>query len=323
MQMLQRLNVNKNILKQINRYLGKDDFERFKQLSGLSKDFIIESLTNNKDKEFVKKINTCLLINELSISHNDNAFVNANLPLDVDFIKSNGYSKELNYLESFIFKSLDNNNEDLLKFLIKNFEKKELETTLFFEKIIGFLAWNPKPEIIKLINDNVFDLNKEYNIKDNIVNLEDLIKRMMWQQYSINDLTKYESLTPLEFIGNITQPIFTEFDILYVLGYSMNENKLNDQYTQLVQNYNREYSKKEEIEYNLNQLLNSSNDVLKPINDNINLSLHEKVSKVDEKLKEYTKLLYEYNNKLALANGKEYRLEKIKEHQKEDITIER
>lgn len=323
MKMLQRLHVNKNTLKQFNKYLGKDYFERFEQLSGLSKDFIIESLTKNKDKEFVSKIYTCLVINELSFLNNNNQFVNTNLSLDVDFIKNNGFSKELNYLESFIVKSFDSNNSDLLKFLIKNFENKDLKESFSFENMIGYLSYNPQPTIIKLINDNFFDLNKEYNIKDNIVDLESTIRKMMWRKDSINDLIKYESLTPLEFVGNITQPGGPVFDILYVLGYSMNENKLNDQYTQLVQNYNREYSKKEDIEENLNKLLNSSNDVLKPINDNINLSLHEKVSKVDEKLKEYTKLLYEYNNKLALANGKEYRLEKIKEFNKEDITLER
>lgn len=60
---------------------------------------------------------------------------------------------------------------------------------------------------------------------------------------------------------------------------------------------------------NLNKLLNSSNDILKPINNDKEFLLHEK-------LKEYT-------NKLILAERKEYRLEKIKEHQKEDITLER
>lgn len=57
MEMLQRLHVNKNILKQFNKYLGEYYFERFKQLSGLSKDFKNLNKLLNSSNDVLKPIN--------------------------------------------------------------------------------------------------------------------------------------------------------------------------------------------------------------------------------------------------------------------------
>lgn len=323
--------VKKDTLKQFNKYLGKNDYEKFLELSGLSKASIIKDLKNNKDMDFVKKINTCLIINEIGFKYSEAYFIKDKLPIDIDFIKNNGYSKDSNYLESFFFQSLEHKNVDLFNLLIESFDKEDFKEKLSFPNIIDYLSFQPTNKMVEFLND-IVDLNKEYKVDEMLFKQEDvlkesrwedLFKKMFWSRQSLKDISKYESLTPLELIGNITKPIKNGFYNLYILGYKMDENKLNNEYKSIVNQFDVNYTKKVELEKDLNSLLNSTNEILKPINNNPSLSYSDKITQVSEKLKEYNKVLKQYEYKLNLAQDKELRLENIKEFNKEDITLER
>ena len=183
-----------------------------------------------------------------SYTHNNiKGFVDLNIPLNQDFLNKQ------NLFQNYKKEALE--NIYLLDYLNKNCKDLNFDYQDVLAEIVNSFNY-PIAKYLK--SNNLFDFNTSIKVFDS--NFNSFLSQLGWKERMFKDLDKDKEYTFLEVLGNChSYATANAFETLYKVGAKFNYDNLNDDFKNIVNQYENSFSLKASEENNLKTLIQNVN----------------------------------------------------------------